>query len=144
MANMHLLVAGCAVASLTACTAITVTPVDRAANLRHVCIQLNPKVQVSDFVDVVRSGFDRHGITTEVFSGDVMEHCEYVMTYTARRSWDFVTYLVDAELWIRQDGRQVAYAQYHLKGKGGFALNKWAGTKSKMDPVIDQLLASYR
>lgn len=28
----------------------------------------------------------------------------------------------------------------HLVGKGGLSLTKWASTKSKMDPVIDELL----
>jgi hypothetical protein len=133
-----------AIGSLAACTSIHVQPMAKTADLQHVCIQDNPKVQVSDFVPVLQAGFSRHGISTEVFSGEMPAHCEYLMTYTARRSWDFAPYLVDAELWMMRDGRQVAYAQYHLKGKGGFSLSKWAGTKSKMDPVIDQLLVSYQ
>jgi hypothetical protein len=62
------------------------------------------------------------------------------LSYTARRSWDFAPYLAQAELWLRQDGKQVGYAEYHLVGGGGFSLTKWQGTKTKMDPVIDQLL----
>ena len=50
-------------------------------------------------------------------------------------------YMTDAQIDIQRDGRQIASANYHLKGKGGFALNKWAGTRSKILPVIDQLLA---
>ena len=34
-------------------------------------------------------------------------------------------------------------ASYHLNGGGGLALNKWASVKSKMDPVLDELLAAY-
>jgi hypothetical protein len=30
---------------------------------------------------------------------------------------------------------------YHLKGGGGLSVMKWQGTASKMDPVIDELLA---
>jgi hypothetical protein len=129
---------------LAGCTAVTVRPVDKAAGLKHVCIQDNPKVTVSDFVTVIRDGFDRHGISTEVISGSPPANCEYLLTYTALRSWDFSPYLSHAELRIERGGRQVAYAEYHLRGKGGFALTKWAGTKSKMDPVIDELLAGYR
>ena len=55
------------------------------------------------------------------------------------RSWDFVTYLSHAELRIEREGRQVAFAEYHLIGKGGLSLMKWASTKEKMDPVIDEL-----
>jgi hypothetical protein len=129
---------------LSGCTVVTVRPVDKAAAIKHICIQENPKVAVGDFVTVVRDGFDRHGISTEVISGTVPERCEYLLTYTALRSWDFSPYLSHAELRIERAGRQVAYAEYHLKGKGGFALTKWAGTKSKMDPVIDELLGAYK
>lgn len=129
---------------LSGCTAVTVRPLDKAAELKHVCIQDNPKVAVQDFVTIVRDGFDRHGISTEVIAGSAPERCEYLLTYTALRSWDFSPYLSHAELRIERGGRQVAYAEYHLKGKGGLALNKWASTKSKMDPVIDELLGAYK
>jgi hypothetical protein len=125
---------------LSACTSVTVRPVDPSLNMRLVCIQENPKVQVSDFVQVVRDGFDRHGIATEVFAGQRSEKCEYTLTYTALRSWDFTPYLSHAELRIEKNGRQVAYAEYHLIGKGGLSLTKWASTKEKIDPVIDALL----
>ena len=123
---------------------MTVRPVDKATALKHVCIQENAKVAVDDFVSVVRDGFDLHGISTEVISGTAPERCEYLLTYTALRSWDFSPYLSHAELRIERAGRQIAYAEYHLKGKGGFALTKWASTKSKMDPVIDELLGAYQ
>lgn len=126
---------------LSGCTSVRVHPVDPAAQMLHVCIQENPKVAVDDFVPVLRAGFDRHGISTEVFQvGRRPARCEFVMTYTALRSWDMGAYLSHAELRIEKAGRAVASAQYHLRGKGGFSLTKWAGTKSKMDPVIDQLL----
>ncbi|GGX76995.1 hypothetical protein GCM10007160_00180 [Litchfieldella qijiaojingensis] len=136
----NFVVAAAAVA-LSGCTAVTVKPVDTAERLDHICIQDNPKVIVSDFVPVVRDRFYWHGVSSEVFSGSIPEQCQYVLTYTALRSWDFATYLSHAELRIEHDGRQIAYAEYHLRGKGGFSLNKWGSTKSKMDPVIDELLS---
>jgi len=126
--------------SSSACTSVAVRPVDPSIEMNKVCILENKKVIVSDFVQVLRDGFDRHGIATEVFSGNVPSDCEYVLTYTALRSWDLAPYLSHAELRIEKGGRQIAYAEYHLKGKGGLSLTKWAGTKEKMDPVIDQLL----
>jgi hypothetical protein len=129
---------------LTACTAVQVKPVDASLGMTHVCIQENPKVTVPDFVTVLRDGLDRNGLSSEIHSGALPAHCEYVMTYTALRSWDMGTYLSHAELRIDRAGRQVASAQYHLRGKGGLALNKWKSVKSKMDPVIDELLAGHR
>jgi hypothetical protein len=129
--------------ALNGCTAINVKPVSSSIKLQHVCIQENPKVIVPGFLRVLRDGFDRHGIATEVFSGARPDHCEYILTYTALRSWDVTPYLSHAELSLEKDGQEVAHAEYHLRGKGGFSLMKWQGTRSKMDPVIDELLKEY-
>ncbi|WP_137937613.1 Sbal_3080 family lipoprotein [Chitinivorax sp. B] len=128
---------------LVGCTSIQVQPIDRSINLKHVCIEENPKVIVADFVTVIRDGFDRHGISTEVFSGSTPDRCEYVLTYTALQSWDFSTYLSYAELRLESKGRKIASAEYRLRGKGGLSMMKWQGTKTKMDPVIDELLKAY-
>ena len=125
------------------CTAVTVRPVDRAVQLKHVCIQENPKVWVENFLPVLRDGFDRHGISSEVFSGSAPSHCEFVVTYTALQSWDFANYLSHAELSLERRGRQIAFAEYHLRGKGGLSLMKWQSTRTKMDPVIEELLGAY-
>ena len=125
-----------------ACTSVTVQPVASPADILHVCIQANPAVQVEDFVPVLQEGLERHGIGSEIFSGRVPHRCEYVLTYTALRSWDIAAYLSHAELSLQQRGQRVAYAEYRLKGKGGFSLTKWGDTKSKIDPVIDELLGS--
>ncbi|MEX1024553.1 MAG: Sbal_3080 family lipoprotein [Planctomycetota bacterium] len=130
--------------ALVGCTSVTVRPVDQALGLEHVYIQENPRVAVSDFLQVVVDGFERHGISCEVFSGRTPPACDFLLTYTALRSWDLTPYLSQAELRIEYNGREVAYARYHLRGKGGFALTKYAGTKSKIDPVLDELLAGYR
>ncbi|MBW2540650.1 MAG: hypothetical protein JRF15_01045 [Deltaproteobacteria bacterium] len=129
---------------VSGCTSINVQPVEPAARLEHVCIQENPKVWVKDFLPVLQAGFHRHGISSEVFLAKVPDHCEFIVTYTARQTWDFATYLSHAEVRIDRDGRKIAFAEYHLKGKGGFSLMKWQRTKTKMDPVIDELLSAYR
>ncbi|MDH3613857.1 MAG: Sbal_3080 family lipoprotein [Gammaproteobacteria bacterium] len=126
---------------ICACTSVKVQPVDASMPLLHVCIQRNTAVQVGDFLQVLEDGFERHGIGTEIYNGNRPRRCEYVLTYTALRSWDMKPYLSHAELRLLRAGQQVASADYHLRGKGGFSLTKWAGTKSKMDPVIDELLA---
>jgi hypothetical protein len=129
---------------MTGCTAVTVRPASPDLQLMRVCIQNNPRVAVSDFVSVLRDGFDRHGIATEVISGAPAERCDAVLTYTAQKSWDMAPYLSVAEIRLERDGRQLAYAEYHLRGKGGLSLAKWEGTKSKIDPVIDELLKGYK
>ncbi len=137
----RIIVVVCAL-TVTACTSVTVQPVSSSADILHVCIQANPQVQVDDFVPVIQERLQYHGIGSELFSGRAPRRCEYVLTYTALRSWDISAYLSHAEISLQQHGNRVAYAEYHLKGKGGFSLMKWADTKSKMDPVIDELLGT--
>ena len=130
-----------AVVAFSACTSIQVQPISPTIQMKHVCIQDNPDVRVRDFVPVVRDGFDRHGISTEiVVPGAVPERCEYILTYVAIRAWDFTEYLYHAELRLEHKGRRIGYAEYHLIGKGGLSMTKWQGTRAKMDPVIDELL----
>lgn len=95
-------------------------------------------------MQVMQEGFTRHGVTSQVISGDTALGCAYTASYTARRSWDFATYLSQAQIDVQRDGRQIATAHYHLRNKGGLALNKWAGTRSKILPVIDELLAKLK
>jgi len=128
---------------LAGCTSIDVSKLDASHEVYHVCIKDNPDVVVGNFLGVVQNGFMRHGITTEVYTGDRPPYCEYHMTYTALKTWDMATYMHHAELRLFRENAQVGYAEYHLNGKGGLKLNKWAGVDSKMDPVIDRLLSDY-
>jgi hypothetical protein len=128
-----------AVAALTTgCTSVQVTPV--TAPIERVCIERNPKVVVEDFLPVVQTAFMRHGVTTVVYDAPVPADCRVVMTYTARRGWDMAPYLKYAELRLAESGATIGEATY--RHGGWFGLNKWAGTASKMNPVVDQLLAN--
>jgi hypothetical protein len=140
---MRHLVSLLAVVALSACTSISVQPVDPALNVQHVCIQENTAVIIEDFVDYLQDDFARYGITTEVIGNQRPRHCEYVLSYTARRSWDMTPYMSTADLTLTRNGHRIGSANYYLKGKGGFSLSKYASTESKLDNVVDQLLAGY-
>lgn len=137
---MQRVLLGAAILFAAGCTAVSVQPL--AEKPAHMCIKRNPKVIINDFVPVLQAGLRRHGIESTLYDA-VPVTCSHVLEYTARRSWDFGPYLSTADLHIRgPQRRQVASAHYHLRGKGGLSLMKWAGVASKMDPVIDELLAS--
>lgn len=106
----------------------------------EICIEQNPKVQVTDFVAVVQRGLQERGISSQLYP-QVPASCDYRMTYVAYRSWDFVPYLssADLEIWDKNQHR-VGAAHYHLRGKGGMSMAKWQGTQTKMAPVLTQLL----
>ena len=122
------------------CTTIRVQPVSSDLELTDICIEENPKVIVGDFLSVIRNRFEYHGINTQIFSSPDPKECEYILTYTALKTWDVGTYLHHAELRLERNGRKIALAEYHLNGKGGLSPMKWQGTKTKMDPVVDELL----
>ncbi|HEU0152504.1 MAG TPA: Sbal_3080 family lipoprotein [Arenimonas sp.] len=124
---------------LAGCTTVQVSQVDtRQHAIDRVCIERNTKVAVNDFLPVLEQGFMRHGIATEVHDAPLPERCEYTLYYTAERGWDVTPYLDFAVLRLSRKGTTIGTANY--RHSGGFGLNKWAGTASKMDPVIDQLL----
>ena len=130
---------------LSACTSIQVMPLDEPLSVSHICIKNNPKVIVPGFLSVVRNGFEDHKIATMVFEDELPTKCNTVLKYTALRSWDIVAYLSHAELWLEdREGKRLAYAEYHLVGGGGLSLMKWASVKSKMTPVIDELLSGHK
>lgn len=131
------------VLALAACTSVNVHPVDHNVALKHVCIRTNPAVKVEDVTMVMQDGFQRHGIAADVYERDLPTACEYVVDYTALRSWDLKPYLSQAEIRMTEHGRLVASATYHRNGKGGLDLGKWRGTKARIDPVMDQLLAGF-
>lgn len=125
---------------LSACTSVKIDPVSKSEKISHVCIQNNPKVTIGNFVPVIKAEMQNIGISSEVFhSTTTPKNCEYVMQYTALRSWDVTTYLSHAELFLYKNNAKIASAIYHLKGKGGFDFSKWRSVKSKMTPVVRQL-----
>ena len=129
------------VSLLAACTSVRVSAVDpRYKPISRVCIERNPKVMVDDIAGVIEDGFRRHGIATAMYDPPVPQDCAYVLTYTALRSWDMVSFMKYAELHLRDGQQTIGSATY--QHRGGFGLNKWASTESKMRPVIDELLAA--
>jgi hypothetical protein len=59
------------------------------------------------------------------------------------RWWDLASYMVDAQMTVNEDDAFVGSAHYQMGGHGGLSLVRWAGTRSKIDPVIDEMLRNY-
>jgi len=135
-----------AIVALTGCTSVNVKPVEEVSTIKHVCIKECPEdCFVEDMLTVIEEGFERNGVSTERFVGnDPPADCEYHLKYSCNRGWDFATYMTHAELRLLQGRKLVGSAVYHLVGGGGFSVLKWQGTKTKMDPVIDELLGKKR
>jgi hypothetical protein len=91
----------------------------------------------------MKDGFYRHGIAVQMLPASASAGDLHVVDYTARRTWDIVTFLSEAEITITHRGDRVGYAEYYLRGKGGFALTKYQDVDTKINPVMDELLANY-
>lgn len=137
-----LLILACII--LSGCTHVSIMGPREYHQIDHVLIKENPEVIVRGFLGILRDGLSRHGISSDVVLPHYNTGNEYVVTYTALQSWDFTTYLSYAEIRIEKEGRIVASATYRLRGKGGLSFRKWAPAKSKINPVIDQLVYSLR
>lgn len=125
------------------CTSVNVQPIAASAKVDKICIQFNDEVNVDDFVPVMQEDFFNHGITSVVFKAERPKTCEFILSYTVDRWWDFAPYMVDAQMTVNKDDAFIGSAHYHLAGHGGFSVVKWAGTHSKIDPVIDEMLRHY-
>jgi len=126
--------------ALTGCTNITVEPVGPQYKITRLCIEENPKVVVGDFVDGLQTLLRKHHIESQLYAAPLPGICEYRLTYTAIRSWDFSAYLSDASVRLFKGDQQIGFGQYHLAGEGGFDPSKVASVEEKMGPVINQLL----
>ena len=128
-----------AIFCLAACTTIEVSPVKAGFNAKLICIEKNPEVKVKSFLPVLRNRIEHLGYLTITIDGTSSDDCNHILSYKAHRSWDGAFYLSRANLYLRERGETIAQAEYRLKGSGGFSLLKWNSTKSKMEPVIDEL-----
>lgn len=124
------------------CTSVTVKPVSPKEKITSICIENNDTVIVDGFIMVLRDAISRHNISSKVVEKNTSKDCEYVLTYDANQGWDFVLYLRQADVHLEKNGMIVGSAEYHHYG--GFDFSKYASTKSKMDPVMDQLLANIK
>ena len=123
------------------CTSVTVQPL--TPGVKEVLVRENPKVSMGGFLPYVRKSFESRGIATRVIKETDAAGDAHVVTYTALRSWDLTTYLSSAEFWVHHRSDLVGHAEYHLRGKGGFAFTKFQHVETKLDPVFDELLANY-
>ena len=69
------------------CTSVNVRPVPAGHAIKNVIIIDNPKVLVSDFIEVMVAGFARHGINARVVPATTEPKNEYAVTYVAFRAF---------------------------------------------------------
>ena len=128
------------------CNSYRVTALPYDEELKRVVIVENPKVKVSDFVNVMTDEFNKRNIRAEQVSNlYISRPDDYVLRYEARKSWFLMPFLSDATVRINKDGMTVAKGKYHHVGES-FSLDfftKWLGTSWKMKRFYRDLLKNY-
>lgn len=114
--------------------------------LKNVCVELNDKVTIPEFLPAVQDGLRRRGVTSRVYEpGTAPQECDAVLDYEATRDWDMrlaskdqLPYMSYARITLRRDGKLLSSASYGVRGLG---FDKWASTSAKIEPMLDTLLA---
>jgi hypothetical protein len=124
---------------LSACAAV-VEVKSTTLDIKHVCIQENSKAEIDDFLDLLRDGFSRNGISSEVYLDAKPASCEYLVSYVAIQGWELLygKFLRDAQIRIRKDGRNVASSSFHVGA--GFVSAKSQTAKESIDSMMNEML----
>lgn len=117
--------------------------------LTSVCIEYNPKVQVSDIVPVLQVALREHRVESRVYeSPDGLVQCPVWLRYTADVDWDtlpfsgdYKAYISTASLTLRSaSGTLLSSSHYHIDQ--ATKRSKWASTRNKLTPVVSALLGT--
>lgn len=119
-----------------------VSPLSADLDVQHVCIEKNSSVTIDEFLPVVEDGFIRHGITSELYLGDIPGHCHAIVKYIALRSWDLKTFLSTARIHMFQNSKTVAEIIYFHPNNLNLS-SKFKSIKEKIDPLMDEMLVEY-
>jgi len=140
------------------CTTIKVKPIPIESNIETICIQRNPKVKHTSFLPMLEKEFSYYGIKlrefnitqktfldeTPEFPEEVIEQCDYIMTYVANWSWDMAMYCWRIELHLYDnDNNKVANALFELVAEGGLALTKFDYTENKIRKLLVKFMSNY-
>ena len=130
---------------MVGCNTYDVRALNYDPEMKQVTVIQNPKVLVADFVNVLEDAFADRGIKVKYGPSNYSAAPgEYTVDYSARQSWDFTTYLSDANVNVRKDNALLGRGHYHhIGGSCSYSLFKWQGTKKKMTPLYDELFKNY-
>ncbi len=126
---------------LAGCASVRVAPLKD--KIDFICIMENKAVIVQDFLPAVISELNARNITAYVVGDELVpDNCAYMLTYTARKKWDFVMYMHTADLTIANPAGLIV-ASAHYDCGSGLNLAKFKSTETKVKMMMDDLLKDY-
>ena len=105
--------------------------------INTICIERNPKVAVSDFLDAVEHELAKRGIDSRVYLGTKPKDCQFNMEYTAFRGWDIKPFMDRAIIKVRKNNKIIGSATFNQSN--GFGFSKFDSTSKKLGPVFKKL-----
>jgi hypothetical protein len=105
-----------------------------------ICIINKPDVREEVQKELV-AALGRRSLASKVLNpGSPVSSCPVTLTYDAKFSWDFVTYMAWAEVIVYQQGVRSGDALYSAP-RGGWALTTriYESTESKVETMVKQL-----
>lgn len=115
-----------------------------------VCVEYDPTTPDAETVPAWQQELKAHAIDSRVFDTDVLPaSCAYSVTYVADIEWEvppgeagYRPYLRDATVTLRNhNGDVLASSAY--EPEGAFQMGKWATRRSKLAPVVAQLVTGF-
>ncbi len=95
----------------------------------------------TEFKEEMLRAIEARGITPRVIAaGSGVDTCPWVLTYNAKWSWDFVTYMAWAEMKVYRDGKWEGQAVYDAP-RAGWSMNVriYESTRTKVNTMVDGL-----
>lgn len=138
--------AGYAIASnYSSPTYVTGSP----ANVRMICIELNPNVSAIDIIPAMQIALEQRGIASGVYNpGAAPAGCEAQLTYSATVSYgrrtlggQAVQYLSAIDMTLVERGRIVVNARYET---GGLDTDRYSSATTKVKGIIDRIVVDKR
>lgn len=135
------LLAAVAVAAATSGCAVThtATPVAMGVEPDEICVVERPDVFAPVLV-AMRESLGSRGMRVRLLPKDsATDACPLTATYVAKRTWDFKTYVAEAQIQVYRSGIKAGEATYVADS---MALRKYESTESKVETMIAQLFPS--
>ncbi|MEJ8797040.1 hypothetical protein WKR88_12185 [Trinickia caryophylli] len=119
------------------------------ANVRMVCIELNPNVSTIDIIPAMQIALEQRGIASGIYNpGAAPAGCEAQLTYSATVSYgrralagQAVQYLSAIDMTLVERGRIIVNARYET---GGLDTDRYSSTAIKVKGIIDKIVVDKR
>ena len=128
---------------LTGCSITqSVVPVGPDKDIEKIYVENNPDVHMKELVNELVIQIKENGIDAEIFEkGGKPVSAKHTMRFTANWAWDMAMYLTYFKATLYEGGEVIGQVEYNAKS-GGANMNKFGRTRDKIQPLLQELLAS--